>query len=276
MDGVLSHEDHEALSELLGAYALDALEPDEADRVAAHLPGCPRCAAEVAQHHEVAGLLANTGGTAPADLWDRISARIDRPAEGESPRPLPSLPGSPGPTAGILPFRPSPLRRRWVRVGTAGVGAVAAALIVALVVQVGSLDNQVGQLKSDASRSTLSQVVTAALLNPAARRVALLGSSARNQTAADIVILPSGSAFLVNSSGPGALAPLPSGQTYQLWGLANGQLVSLGLLGSQPGAVAFNVDPSARITTFAVTAEVAGGVVTSSHTPVAQGSLLSA
>ncbi len=54
--------DHESIAELLGAYALDALEPAEMELVEAHLQECPRCAAEVAQHHEVAGLLANSGG----------------------------------------------------------------------------------------------------------------------------------------------------------------------------------------------------------------------
>ena len=44
--------------------------------VEAHLEECVRCAAEVGQHHEVAGLLANSGGAAPADVWDGIAGRL--------------------------------------------------------------------------------------------------------------------------------------------------------------------------------------------------------
>ncbi len=52
--------------------------------------------------------------------------------------------------------------------------------------------------------------------------------------------------------------------------MVNGQTVSLGLLGSQPRDVAFTVNPSAPVKVFAVTDEVAGGVVRSMHDPVAE------
>ena len=72
--------EHEAIEELLGAYALDAVTPEEHELVRRHLEECPRCADEVALHHEVAGLLANTGQDAPGELWDRIADRLDQPA----------------------------------------------------------------------------------------------------------------------------------------------------------------------------------------------------
>ncbi len=65
------------IEELLGAYALDALEPEEAALVEEHLRTCVRCSAEVARHHEVAGLMANSGGDAPGELWDRIAERLE-------------------------------------------------------------------------------------------------------------------------------------------------------------------------------------------------------
>ena len=68
---------HEEIEELLGAYALDAVEPNVAAIIEAHLEGCVRCAIEVAQHHEVAGLLANAGGAPPSSLWDGIAAQLD-------------------------------------------------------------------------------------------------------------------------------------------------------------------------------------------------------
>ena len=60
---------HREIQELLGVYALDAVDPDTAAMVERHLGECVRCSMEVAQHHEVAGLLANSGGASPAALW---------------------------------------------------------------------------------------------------------------------------------------------------------------------------------------------------------------
>ena len=44
----MSTHTHQEIEELLGAYALDAVDDDERDLVEAHLAGCPRCRAEVA------------------------------------------------------------------------------------------------------------------------------------------------------------------------------------------------------------------------------------
>jgi len=70
-------DSHEELQELLGAYALDAVDADERGRVEDHLRGCARCRAEVEQHREVAAQLAYTGADAPDGLWRRIAAQLD-------------------------------------------------------------------------------------------------------------------------------------------------------------------------------------------------------
>ncbi|MGQ0775438.1 MAG: zf-HC2 domain-containing protein [Pseudonocardiales bacterium] len=59
----------------LAAYALDACDHAEAAAVAAHLDGCPSCAAEVAQLRSTAGWLG-TAATRhpPAELRDRVMA----------------------------------------------------------------------------------------------------------------------------------------------------------------------------------------------------------
>ena len=75
MDRAMSHDE---IAELLGAYALDAVEPDEAEVIDAHLAECPRCAAELAEHWEVTGLIANAGVDASVELWDHIAARHRR------------------------------------------------------------------------------------------------------------------------------------------------------------------------------------------------------
>ena len=70
---------HSELQEMLGAYALDALDPDERALLDEHLPSCPRCRAEVAEHRETAALLAFAGQDAPPGVWDRISASLEEP-----------------------------------------------------------------------------------------------------------------------------------------------------------------------------------------------------
>ncbi len=72
---------HEEIKGALGAYALDAVEPSEAESIRRHLDECPGCAAEVAEHHRTAALLGTTaGGEAPTHLWGAIAGRLgDRP-----------------------------------------------------------------------------------------------------------------------------------------------------------------------------------------------------
>ena len=53
------------IEELLGAYALDAVDPDERDVVEAHLPSAPAAGPRWPSYREVAALLANSGTAAP-------------------------------------------------------------------------------------------------------------------------------------------------------------------------------------------------------------------
>ena len=75
------------LDELLGAYALDAVDADERRRVDDYLEINPRASAEVQAHREVATMLAFTGMDAPDDLWGRIAGEIGEVA----PPPGPEL-----------------------------------------------------------------------------------------------------------------------------------------------------------------------------------------
>ena len=70
------------IEELLGAYALDAVDDDERRLVEAYLATNPRARAEVDQHREVATLLAFGGADAPEGLWDRIAAVARRAGAG--------------------------------------------------------------------------------------------------------------------------------------------------------------------------------------------------
>ena len=262
---------HDEVAQLLGAFALDAVDSDEAEAIRLHVAECPRCASEVAEHWEVTGLIANAGVDAPPELWDRIAARIDDTRE-SARRPAPLR---------LAARSPAPGRARWTarrRLAWSAGSAVAAAVAVVavlLAVQVGRLDQRVGQLAAASRQNGLEQAVQAALLDPSAHKVTLDGTGgattgvsgpSTGARAGVVVVLPDGSAFMLNTG----LPRLAADRTYQLWGVVGGQTVSLGLLGNQPRDVAFTVDPSAPVTVFAVTDEAAGGVVRPTHSPVAQ------
>lgn len=270
MNGALTHDD---ITDLLGAYALDAVDPEEAEAITTHLSTCPRCRAEVAEHHRVAALLANSGGNAPTHLWAGIAERVatTAPQDGAGKRefvvPI-------GPTVGRRPpsvfltsadlARPGRHRIAW---RTPALVAAAAIVILVLGVQVAHLNHQVGRLQALSQRQGVIQAAQAAQANPQATHVTLDAAHTTGQAVAEIVFLPSGTAFVVNSH----LPVLPATQTYQLWGKVHDRLVSLGLLGSHPSDVAFRLSPSAKVSLFAVTAERAGGVVQSTQVPVAEG-----
>ena len=106
------------LDELLGAYALDAVDDADRRRVEDYLEVNPRAAAEVQAHREVATMLAFTGMDAPDDLWGRIADEI---AE-QAPPPGPEL-------AKVLSMDDAPRRRRISAIAPWVVTAAAAAVI---------------------------------------------------------------------------------------------------------------------------------------------------
>ena len=61
--------EHEDFQDLLGAYALDAVDPTERDEIERHLATCPRCRAEVAEHR-LRVVPDGDGGRALADTRD--------------------------------------------------------------------------------------------------------------------------------------------------------------------------------------------------------------
>jgi len=251
MDRTVNHEDVVAL---LGVYAVDAVDPDEAAAVEAHVARCPRCAAELAQHHEVTALLGNTGGDASAELWDKIAARLDPP--GEPPAEGVVMHAA---LADALPRQMWRRRRRARWSALAAVAGLAAGLIALLALQVGHLHHQL-------EKPTLSAAARAAMAAPGARTVTLADPTAPATALASVVVLPSGTGYVVNH----ALPALGHGRTYQLWVLRRGRPVSLGLLGSHPATVAFAQGGGSQLVTYAVTPEPAGGVVSPTHAPVAE------
>ncbi len=263
MNGPITHDDVE---QLLGAYALDAVDPDELIAIRDHIASCPRCATEVAEHQQVAGLLANSGGDAPAHLWDRIATQIEQspPIPESGVNNLTDIWSSRRLDDGRTGSVAIPKGHRRGRV--VSIAAAAAVVVIAsLGVEVSRLNGRVGQLQSATEAQGVAQAAQAAFNDPHGRHIALTAAHTTGPDVAEIVLLPSGSAFLVDSQ----LPKLPGDRTYQLWGRRGDQLISLGLLGTHPIDVAFWVDPSATVSAFAITDEHAGGVITSTQVPVA-------
>jgi Anti-sigma-K factor rskA/Putative zinc-finger len=243
------------LDELLGAFALDALEEDEAVAVRAHLIRCPRCTQEVDAHQETIGLLAAGGGDAPERVWDRIANTVE------------DFPGSThiGMRRGQH-LTPAPFTRRWpVRTLLVAAGAAAAIAISAQTIRVNHLNDRVSQLGVAARQEGVLEGAAAAVLNPSAQRLPLASTQGGRLPLGQLVILPNGSAYLVGA----ALPTLPATATYQLWSIVAGRPVSVALLGPQPGTVGFNVAPRFSATAYLVTIEPSGGVITPSSSPVA-------
>ena len=248
MERELTHAD---AAELLGAYALDALDADEREAVEQHLEACPRCRAEVADHRTVASFMGSAGGPAPDGLWDRIAGSLE-----EAPPELRLAP--------VVPLRER--RSVSVRVGAAA-AALAAGVIGVLGAEVVHLNHQVDHVAaSDRTNTALLSAATHALANPDAQRVSM--RSPDGSVTAQVAVLPDGTGFLVADR----LPALASDRTYQLWALAGGQKISAGVLGARPQIVAFRYAP-AGLSGFAVTAEHAGGVSVSQNAPVVVGTV---
>ncbi|MDX1690986.1 MAG: anti-sigma factor [Acidimicrobiia bacterium] len=86
---------------------------------------------------------------------------------------------------------------------------------------------------------------------------------------AEVVLGSDGIGYVV----PGDLPALDDASTYQLWAIVDDRVISAGVLGPRPGIAPFQVDPGVPVAGFALTVEVAGGVVTSDQ-PAASVGLL--
>jgi anti-sigma-K factor RskA len=244
-------EDHEPIEELLGAYALDALDEHERRQVEAYVEVNPRARAEVEAHREVATMLAFSGAPAPDGVWDRIVAALEE----RPPAPGPEL-------ARVLPMERS-RRSRWTSIGGAAAAAIAAA-VAAVVITVAVRDD-VAPVASPSD--AVEEAFGDAWADPDGRR-AVLVSDVDDGLRAEAVVEPSGLGFL-SASG---LPELPQSETYQLWGVyGDDDVISLGVIGNRPGIEPFTAEGDVQA--VVITREAAGGVVSSTSGALLVGTL---
>jgi anti-sigma-K factor RskA len=272
--------DERHADELLAAYALDAVDPDERVLVERHLEDHPAARAEADRLRHAASALGATApaGDPPAGAWERLADRLALGAQPSAheraddavpplrhpePKPLGHLPAAddsstsrpvllPGSTGG----RP---RHRTQRAFT--LVAVAAVSIAALVVS--SLAWRASR-REPAPAGPQAELARASAL-PTSRVGFLRSPDGRLSVRG--VVTADGQGYL-DASG---LPPLDPDRTYQLWGLDGSAPVSLGVIGPDPTVVAFAAGPTERH--FAVTAEPAGGTTVATGQPLVSGQL---
>jgi anti-sigma-K factor RskA len=257
---------HDEASELLGAYALDAVDGDELAELEAHLETCPRCRAELDSMRDVAAAMGNSVEPPPEGLWSQIALRLPERQEDEEPPPMPRLtPDAGSPFRSPAPQGAAPPRRRAMFTTVAAVAVAAAAVAVVFGIGLVRADDKVTNLQS--AQAAPSAAATAALSTPGHRVISLDASTHGEQ--ARVVVLPSGQGYLLSST----LPALDKGRTYQLWAIEGNQPISLGLLGSAPGHAAFTMAGSTRPSHLSITAEPAGGSVFPTGPIVATGTV---
>jgi anti-sigma-K factor RskA len=241
----------EELDSLLGAYALDALDPADRARIDAYLERDANARAEVDELRETAAslaLLPSSSLDAPPELWERISGAIST----ETDRDVDELSAR----------RDRRARRSWTAPALA---AAAIIVVVVLAAQIASLNGKLDRANQFGTKATAAAFDRATKVD-GAREVDLNAES--GATLARVVLLPDGTGYLRGDR----LDRLPADRTYQLWAVTGSAgkpvTVSAGVLGPDPRAVAFHA--SGPVRAFAVTVEPAGGVVRSDQTPIAQ------
>jgi hypothetical protein len=252
---------HEEIGELLASYALDAVVGDECRVVEEHLEQCPRCRAELDAFRDVAAALGNTVASLPEGLWLSIMSRLTH--EVDEPPAMPQL--FPDPAVAT----PAAARRRHRRVATRGgfaaVGSILGAAAAAAAILGSGLIPTNGEVsRPQAAPASQPTGVISALETPGHKVINLGNGDAR--TLAQFVLVD-GRGYLVSST----LPALRSSETYQIWGVVEGQPISLGLLGQSPSDSVFTLAGSPAPSQLRITVEPSSGSVVPSGVLVAAG-----
>lgn len=249
----LPTHDRDNLLDLAPLYALDALDAGEAALVEAALAGDTVLCDAVDGFRQVAAILAESVEQNPStpspDVWERIAADVAGDTADRKPR-LASV-------SDIRKYR----RGTWLAATVS-----AAAVVVSL-----ALGARVLDLQDRVNNGSIDEVAAAALSAPGSRLVNLDAAEGFEGVRATIVLTADGTGFLVSDS----LPPVAADRTYQLWAVVRdgeeSRVISAGVLGQDPGITQFS--SAGAVEAFAITEEVAGGVVVSEGPTVVVGAV---
>lgn len=218
---VLSDElDHGEIQELLGAYALSAVDEQERAIIEVHLESCESCRTELEDHSRLAENLR------------RHASRVS---------PLASVESNGSAKNGAA--RQASPGRRWV---------FPAALAIVFVL-IGGLfarsEIRFDELGSALQRVELFERAQMATTAPGATITALL-TPTKEPVLTVVSRSLGGEAYVINST----LPRLAEGQTYQLWRVGSGGVTTAAVaLGRRPDTAVFSMPPG--VTEFVLTAE---------------------
>ncbi|MDF2760542.1 MAG: hypothetical protein K0S99_3177 [Thermomicrobiales bacterium] len=192
---------HAATRDLLGAFALGAVDAEEAATVRAHLATCEECQAEIAELWLAVDSLPDMiePMEPPPALRDRIATAIA--AEAASPLPAPSASPAPEPMPAIAPAPPAtePIRKPASFWSRATPWAAAAAILLLL-----SAGLLVWNLR------LREQIATA----PVAETIALAPTDVAPEARGEVTYLPQDDLFMLEVRD---LPPLEPDQVYEVW-----------------------------------------------------------
>jgi hypothetical protein len=231
--------------DLLGAYALDALDDADRAQVDELIARDPVARREADELRDTAALLGLTAGAEPAPpgLWDRIASAIDQPRERVAAT-------EPAPVASLDAAR-AKRGSRWDR--PAWIVGIAAAVALVIGIGVGYAVHH-----SASNGSDLTAAYSAAAR--AGEEHVVRDATTKQPIASVAWDEQAGAGYLRNDS----MAALPAGQVYQLWVVppgAGAKPVSVGVLGGTPAAVS-SFHWSGPMAAVAVSVEPAPGAVT--------------
>ncbi|MFQ5946637.1 MAG: anti-sigma factor domain-containing protein [Anaerolineae bacterium] len=201
--------DHDEMRALLPLYALGALEAEESEAVASHLPRCDSCPAELAEWRRVVGDLAFAPerDSPPEHLKANLLAAVSLR---EQPTQLPEAS-----SFGRLRRIAAPLAAGLALVAV-GLSAYLAGQIQELAASQAALEERVSGQREAIQFLTSDAVVT----------VSLEPEPAWSQAAGRVYLAPG---ELMGMLVVQRMPVLPAGQSYQLWLVADGDRDSGGL-----------------------------------------------
>jgi anti-sigma-K factor RskA len=239
---------------LAGAYALNALSPEELEPFVEHLSECDSCAVEVREWQATLAELGESMAVAPPpELRTLVLAGASRLPQ-LPPLPGLSLPTAPpttptGPEELTRPTRVAPRhaarrsrRRSWL--------AAAAAVLVIGGTAAGVA---IWQNQREPSQLTVEEQIAAVISAPDVQAL-----SADVKSGGKITVLASadrGEGVMLGQN----LAPIPSARDYQIWAIDDNGPRSLGLLPRAPATPRLLLPGIASGDTIAITREPAGG-----------------
>jgi anti-sigma-K factor RskA len=230
---------HAATRDLLGAFALGAVDAEEAATVRAHLATCAECQAEIAELWLAVDSLPDMiePMEPPPALRDRIATAIA--AEAASPLPAPSASPAPEPMPAIAPAPPAtePIRKPASFWSRATPWAAAAAILLLL-----SAGLIVWNLR------LREQIATA----PVAETIALAPTDVAPDARGEVTYLPQDDLFMLEVRD---LPPLEPDQVYEVWLIGEDGVPAPAGVFDQPTDQHAIVADRDRYETLAITAE---------------------